>query len=150
MTNTFDGERALADIYRICEFGPRPSGSLALESMRRFLEVRFQSMGIPTQRQSFRFAPKSQPKVVIQGINLIASYEPRRTKRLLFGTHYDTRPIADCETIPSLQKADSGANDGASGVAGVLELASTISRDRIPVGIDFVSRRGRVRIRSRS
>ena len=135
----FDADKALADIHRICEFGPRPSGTQALERTRQFLEGQFQEAGIETKRQSFHFSANSRRDVQVEGINLIASIGPERQQRVLFGTHYDTRPIADREIMESRRRQPIlGANDGGSGVAVLLEMARLLARSPCNYGFDFV------------
>lgn len=142
MSESFDGERALADIHLICEFGPRPTGSAALEATRQFITERLSSLGLSVERQRFMFSPNSRPGQIVEGVNIIASWRPEANSRILLGTHYDTRPIADRETTPAARAQPIlGANDGGSGVAVLLELARFLTTNKLitePLGIDFV------------
>jgi Zn-dependent M28 family amino/carboxypeptidase len=71
--------------------------------------------------------------------NLIGSWFPDRTRRVVIGAHYDTRPHPDQEFDPALrQQPFLGANDGASGVAMLMELAHHLSNIETPWGIDLV------------
>jgi len=71
--------------------------------------------------------------------NVVAVFGAERTSRLMFGAHWDTRPIADQETVDSLRTQPvPGANDGASGVAVLLEVARALSRAEPKVGVDLV------------
>jgi hypothetical protein len=73
-------------------------------------------------------------------INVIASFYPDRKKRVLLAAHYDSRPWADEELDDSLKTFPVlGANDGASGVAALLELGRLIGA-RAPdgIGVDLV------------
>ncbi|MBX9654990.1 M28 family peptidase [bacterium] len=142
MTESFDGKRVRADIDRLCEFGPRPTGSLALNATREFITERLSSLGLTIVQQRFTFSPNSRPGQVVEGVNIIASFWPEADSRILFGTHYDTRPIADRETTPAARAQPIlGANDGGSGVAVLLELARFLTKDKLnaePLGFDFV------------
>ena len=76
--------------------------------------------------------------------NMIVTWNPESTRRVIFCTHYDTRPIADREpnrrdwTKPFLS-----ANDGASGVAWMMELAHQMNESPMKdmpskIGVDFI------------
>lgn len=135
----FDGERALRDLREIASLGPRPTGSAALESLRRRLSASFETPSFKVTRQSFTFTQPSRPHVVQTGVNLIASWMPNASRRILVGTHCDTRPIADNEPDEERQRQPIiGANDGASGVAFLLELGRWLQAAQLPLGVDIV------------
>ncbi|MBK7853867.1 MAG: M28 family peptidase [Bacteroidetes bacterium] len=69
--------------------------------------------------------------------NIIAEYKPEKTKRILLCAHWDTRPWADRDSIDKYKPFD-GANDGASGVAVLLEIARAIQTAPLGYGIDFI------------
>jgi Zn-dependent M28 family amino/carboxypeptidase len=69
--------------------------------------------------------------------NLIVSWHPDRAERVLVGVHYDTRPFPDRDPVDP-QGVFVGANDGASGVAVLMELAHSMPALTGPVGVDFV------------
>ncbi|MEL6255356.1 MAG: DUF4910 domain-containing protein [Bacteroidota bacterium] len=68
--------------------------------------------------------------------NIIAQYNPEVKKRILLSAHWDTRPIAEMDTTRK-DKPISGANDGASGVGVLLEIARQIQAKGPAVGIDI-------------
>jgi Zn-dependent M28 family amino/carboxypeptidase len=71
--------------------------------------------------------------------NVIAVFGAEHTKRLAFGAHWDTRPVADQEDVDSLRtRPVPGANDGASGVAVLLEVAEALSARKPKVGVDLL------------
>lgn len=71
--------------------------------------------------------------------NLIGSWHPERTERVVIAAHYDTRPYADQESDPTLRRTPYlGANDGASGVAMLMELAHHLRTLPTSVGVDLV------------
>ena len=76
---------------------------------------------------------------VLNSKNIIASFKPKRAKRIMLCAHWDTRPFADQDTEDT-NKAIDGANDGASGVAVLLEIARSISSQPLSseVGIDLI------------
>jgi hypothetical protein len=70
--------------------------------------------------------------------NIIASFHPDRKKRILLAAHWDTRPFADKDPEKPNSTFD-GANDGASGVGILLEMARLISKDSLPnAGVDII------------
>jgi len=71
--------------------------------------------------------------------NIIASYNPQATKRILLAAHWDSRRIADKDT-DRLDEPIDGANDGASGVGVLLEIARSIGSQELKpdVGIDII------------
>jgi len=73
-------------------------------------------------------------------INIIGSFDPDRTRRVMLAAHYDTRPWADQEDDKSLHSQPIiGANDGASGVAVLLQMAKMFSlRTPREIGVDLV------------
>lgn len=77
----------------------------------------------------------------LQGNNIIARYQPQLSNRILLCAHWDSRPWADNDPDPANHtKPVMAANDGASGVAVMLEVARVLCADTcsLPIGIDFV------------
>ncbi len=72
-------------------------------------------------------------------VNLIGSWFPDRLDRVVLGAHYDTRPNPDEDPDPAKRKQPFiGANDGASGVALLMEIANTLKDSPTPWGVDLV------------
>lgn len=69
--------------------------------------------------------------------NIIVEWHPDRPERILLGAHYDTRPFPDRDPVEP-RGVFVGANDGASGVAVLMELAGAMPSLGGPVGVDFV------------
>ena len=69
--------------------------------------------------------------------NLLVTWHPDRRDRILIGAHFDTRPYPDRDPADP-QGVFVGANDGASGVALLMELAAAMPSLPGPVGVDFV------------
>lgn len=71
--------------------------------------------------------------------NVVASFRPDADRRILFGAHWDSRPVADRDPDPARRgEPVLGANDGASGVAILLEVASALKRVPPTVGVDLL------------
>lgn len=132
----FSGARALRHLEAICDLGPRPTGSPAMDRQRAMLADHFRRAGGTVTGQAFRIRDRHSGKPV-HVENLVVTWHPDRTDRVLIGAHYDTRPFPDRDPVDP-RGAFLGANDGASGVALLMELAASMPSLPGPVGVDFV------------
>jgi len=132
----FSGTRAMEYLEAICELGPRPSGSEGMEKQRELLIRHFQKAGATVFRQAFR-SRDGRNGDWVRMENLIVSWHPERNDRVLLGAHYDTRPYPDRDRRDP-RGIFLGANDGASGVAVLMELADSVAELKGSVGVDFV------------
>ena len=132
----FSGTRAMEYLEAICELGPRPSGSKGMQEQRDLLIRHFQKAGAKVFRQAFR-SRDGRTGDWVRMENLIVSWHPERNDRVLLGVHYDTRPYPDRDRRDP-RGVFLGANDGASGVAVLMELADSMPEIKGSVGVDFV------------
>ncbi|MBI3945099.1 MAG: M28 family peptidase [Armatimonadetes bacterium] len=129
----FDGERAMQWLRRQVEIGPRVPGTETHREARRVLAA---ALGPGTREQEFTYLA---PHTVVQMVNLIARFGPEESDRILLCAHWDTRPFADQDPDPANRsKPVPGANDGASGVAVLLEMARLFRAAPPPVGVTVV------------
>jgi len=71
--------------------------------------------------------------------NIIASFNPETKNRIFLCAHWDTRPFADQDPNPALRnKPNDGADDGASGVAVLLEVARALRQQPVKIGVDLI------------
>lgn len=132
----FSGTRALRHLEAICALGPRPSGSSAMTRQRALLVEHFRNAGARVAGQAFQVRdPRSGVPVHME--NLVVEWHPDRPDRVLVGAHFDTRPFPDRDPVDPRGRFV-GANDGASGVAVMMELARSMPAVAGPVGVDFV------------
>jgi glutaminyl-peptide cyclotransferase len=134
----FDSARAMGYLKDLCKIGPRISGSEGMKKQQELLKKHFEALGGQVEFQSFIARQESQPRPVDMA-NMIVSWHPERKRRVILCAHYDTRPIADQE--PDQRKWHEpflSANDGASGVALLMELAHQMKEFKTEVGVDFV------------
>ena len=133
---SFSGDRAMRNLEAICNLGPRPSGSAAMDRQRAMLAEHFRAAGATVSGQAFQIRDRRTGKPVHLE-NLLVSWHPDRTDRVLLAAHYDTRPFPDNDPVDP-KGVFLGANDGASGVAVLMELAAAMPALPGPVGVDFV------------
>lgn len=136
--NPLDALRAYRYLEQICAIGPRPTGSKGMAAQQDLLEKHFTELGGDVVRQTFRAPSPLGGEVSLT--NLIVRWHPERKKRILLCTHYDTRPLPDRDPDPVRRTSGVfiGANDGASGVAVLMELAHLMGDLEGPYGVDFV------------
>jgi Zn-dependent M28 family amino/carboxypeptidase len=133
-----DGDRAYGYLKAICDIGPRVAGTAANTKQRKMVADHFKKYGAKVREQPFAaFDPVT--KAPVSMVNLIGSWFPDRLERVVIGVHYDTRPFPDEDKIPANQrKPFIGANDGASGVALLMEIAHHLQDSPTPWGVDLV------------
>ena len=114
---SFNSTKAFSILQKQCDFGPRPVGSSAHDKLRDYLVSELRKNTNSVKLQSFQHKTYNLS-------NIIARFGGSETPGILLCAHWDTRPIADQELEAADRKRPIlGANDGASGVAALLELA---------------------------
>ena len=133
-----DGARAYTYLKQICDIGPRTAGSPANTRQRQMVADHFRKHGGEVREQPFKGEdPISHTPVMMA--NLIGAWHPERAERVVIAAHYDTRPFPDEERNPAKRKVPFiGANDGASGVALLMEIAHHLDQMATPWGVDLV------------
>lgn len=119
------------------DFGYRIPGTQEHLACRDWLVSKFENYGANVSLQNFKASFMGQKDV--DSYNIIASYNPDHKVRVLLGAHWDSRMVAEKDKDES--KKDSpidGADDGASGVAGLLEIARVLGANPIDLGVDIV------------
>ncbi|TWT91567.1 M28 family peptidase [Stieleria varia] len=132
----YDADRAMAYLKQLCELGPRPSGSEAMIRQQQMLTEFFEARGATVSLQSFQTRHPEDGSPLTMS-NLIATWHPERPKRYLLCAHYDTRPFPDSDPV-NPRGTFIGANDGASGTAGLMELSHQLGDLPSDVGVDIV------------
>jgi glutaminyl-peptide cyclotransferase len=133
----FNADSAYFYVQKQVDFGPRVPNTESHRQTRNWLIEEFRGFGFEVESQDFQ--AKTYDNLFWNLSNIIASYNPAATKRILLAAHWDTRRIADKDTQRIDEPID-GANDGGSGVAVLLEIARTISmsEEKPQIGIDFI------------
>lgn len=132
----YNADRAMGYMTQLCDLGPRPSGTPAMEKQQQMLKQLFAAQGASVSMQTFEIRHPEDGSAVPMA-NLIASWYPERAKRFLLCAHYDTRPYPD-QDPKNRRGRFVGANDGASGTAALLELGHHLSDLPADVGVDVV------------
>lgn len=112
---SFNSSRAWDDLRKQVGFGPRPSGSAALNDTRNYILAQLKTAGIDTKQQIFM---ATTPLGEVMMSNIIATIPGRRRERIILASHYDTK------RSPSFRFV--GASDGASSTAALLELGRAL------------------------
>ncbi len=142
---SFNADSAYAYCAAQCDFGYRTMNSEAHDKCGRWIADKFRSYGLTVIEQKANL--KGYDGTVYRATNIIASLNPEHTNRILLCAHWDTRPWADNDPNEANHRTPvMGANDGASGIAVLIELARIITNvdslngnaAKLNVGIDFV------------
>ena len=136
----FTGEAAWRYLEEQCALGPRVPGTAAHGQVIRYIVGHLQQKGASVSLQRFEMEDPYDETRQLQLTNIIGTYSPDAEKRVLLAAHFDCRPWADQETVDSLKTEPvPGANDAASGVAVLLELADILSEyPPRGLGVDLV------------
>lgn len=136
---TFNADSAYAFCETQCQFGPRIVNTEAHDRCGEWIAGKFRAFGMSVIEQKADL--KGYDGATLKSTNIIASYKPELTDRILLCAHWDTRPWADNDPdSANWRKPVLGANDGASGVAVLLEIARTMAAadSILNVGVDFI------------
>ena len=133
----FNTDTCMKYIQEQCEFGPRVTGSKESVLCKQYLVDQFNRLGAVVEEQPCEVTLWDNSK--LPACNIIATLNPENTDRILFCAHWDSRPWADNdEDENNHRKPVLAANDGASGVAVMMELCRLLNQKPVKVGIDFV------------
>lgn len=130
----FNADSAYQYIQTQVDFGPRDMNSKGHEACAQWIIEKAGQLADTVHIQ--RFDVKGFEGTNLQCTNIIASFNPGATTRILLTTHWDTRPWADQDS-KDRNKPIAGACDGASGVGVLLELARALQSQDLKIGIDL-------------
>lgn len=134
----FSADSAYAFTQAQCDFGPRAMNTEAHDRCGSWIVNKFRQYGCVVT--SLRADLKGYDGTALKSQNIWARIHPERTERILLCAHWDSRPWADNDPdSANWHKPILAANDAASGVAVMLEIARLLQRDTtLRVGVDFV------------
>lgn len=133
----FDGDAAYRYAGDQVAFGPRVPGTPAWQKAGDWIvaQMRMRADTVVEQRWMHKLANGDS----IPMRNVLARFRPAATERVLYLTHWDSRPIADSDPDPSKHKLPiPGANDGASGVGLFVALGDVLKKTPPNVGVDLL------------
>ncbi len=138
----FNADSAYQFCAAQCSFGPRTMNSEAHEQCAQWIQQKFQQYGYQVEMQKADL--KGYDGTILKSTNIIAKASSQKesagSEKILICAHWDSRPWADNDPdSANWRKPVMAANDGASGVAVMLELARLIQQhDSLKVAVDFI------------
>lgn len=133
----FNADNAFFHIKEQCAFGPRVTGSDAARRCGDYLVGRFKELGAEVEEQFADVTIWDGTKKPAR--NIIAHINPSNSDRILLCSHWDSRPWADNDPDEKNHRTPIlAANDGASGVAVMLEICRLLQEKPVQVGIDMI------------
>ncbi len=134
---TFCADSAMKHIEAQCAFGPRVTGTEESRKCAEYIAERFTEYGAQVEMQPCTVTLWDKSKR--EAVNIVASINPESKDRILFCAHWDSRPWADNDPDEKNHRTPVlAANDGASGVAVMMELCRLLRHKPVSTGIDFV------------
>ncbi len=133
----FDTDRCFGFVERQLAFGPRVPGSSAHEACGDWMVETLTAAGGTVVEDRFTV---TDPRGTVRPLrNILGRFGPEGNGRLLLVAHWDSRPWADRDPDPAKREDPvPGANDGASGVAVLLEIAQHLASARLERGVDLL------------
>lgn len=133
----FSADSAYAYVKQQCDMGPRVPGTAAHEQCAQWLVQRLQQWCDTVLVQRAPVTAFDGTRLNIK--NIIGRINPDKSDRLLLLAHWDCRPWADNDPDPAKRRQPvMGANDAASGVSVLLELARIMAQQRPGIGVDLL------------
>ena len=134
---SFDQDSAYAYIVHQLSFGPRVPGTAAHGKCAEYITGKLKSWCRDVIVQTCRMAAFNGK--MLEGKNIIASWKPEMKNRIILCSHWESRPWADHDPdLKNRRKPVDAANDGASGVGVLMEVARQFSIKEPMIGIDIV------------
>ncbi len=133
----FNADSAYYFIQKQVDFGPRVPNTAAHRQCGDYLVSTLKKYGLEVTEQQFIATTYDDKK--LNARNIIGSFNPKATKRILLTSHWDSRPFADQDSARKDQPV-LAANDGASGVGILLEIARSLAAasTKPDIGVDII------------
>ena len=133
---TFNGDSAYQYTKAQVAFGARVPNTKAHDLCATYLSETLKRFGAGVFEQKADL--QAFDGTILHAVNIIGSFNPTATKRILLFAHWDARPWADNDPVVANRKTPvMAANDGASGVGVLLEMARLIGQQSPSVGVDI-------------
>lgn len=132
----FDGAASMGYLRSALAFGTRVPGSAGHKATGDWIVTEMKARGATVIEQTWTHTTKAGRALPMR--NIIAQWNPSATQRVLYVTHWDTRPKAEKAPPADTLKPIVGANDGTSGIALFLALGDALKKTSPTVGVDLV------------
>lgn len=133
----FNADSAYAYVQAQADFGPRVPNTQAHKDCGEYLAKQLEKFGAKVYNQYADL--EAWDGTILKARNIIGAYKPESKKRIMLCAHWDSRPYADYDADEKNHKKPiDGANDGASGVGVLLEIARQIQQEAPALGIDII------------
>ncbi|HEX2961988.1 MAG TPA: M28 family peptidase [Ignavibacteriales bacterium] len=133
----FNARNAFDETAKQVSFGPRNPGSKGHQEALYYIINEAKKYADTVQVQNFSYTGYNNQELSLT--NVIAKFNPKAANRIFISAHWDTRPRAEHDTDPAKRNLPIlGANDGASGVGVLLELARVLKENPVSYGVDLV------------
>lgn len=137
VTSLFNKDSAFSYVKAQTDFGPRVPNSKASTDCAKYLINKLEQFCDTVHVQLFQ--ARAFDGTVLRGTNIIGSFNPENPKRILLSSHWDSRPFADHDPDEKNHHTPiDGANDGASGVGVLIEIARLLQTNKPNVGVDII------------
>ncbi len=136
-TPTFNADSAYTYVEKQVLFGPRVPNTASHKACGDYLAHELRRFGAKVYEQEAVLT--AYDNTGLESRNIIGAFNPDNQKRILLCAHWDSRPYADHDpSSGNHRKAIDGADDGASGVGVLLEIARQIGQNDPGIGIDII------------
>ncbi|MCF8307572.1 MAG: M28 family peptidase [Bacteroidales bacterium] len=133
----FNADSAFHFVKKQTDFGPRVPNTKAHTKCADYLAQKMKGYADTVIVQQSKVRAYNNDILNIK--NIISVFNPGKTKRILLGAHWDSRPYADHDPDKSARwEPIQGANDGASGVGVLMELARILAKNNPDLGVDII------------
>ena len=133
----FDADSAYLYVKNQVDFGPRVPNTKEHVACGNYLAGQLEAFGAQVTNQYADLI--AYDGTLLKARNIIGSYKPESKKRIALFAHWDTRPWADNDPDEKNHNTPIlGANDGASGVGALLEIARLVNQQQPELGIDII------------
>src|SRR4051812_1944967 len=133
----FDGAGAINYAKAQLDFGPRIPGTVGAQRAGDWIVQQMKQRADTVIEQKWTHVTQDGKSLPMR--NILARFNPKATSRILYVTHWDTRPVSDSEEDPARRAIPvPGANDGASGVGLFVALGDALKKNPTTTGVDLL------------
>lgn len=137
VSSPFSGNAALGYVRTFMDFGPRVPGTEAHRKAGDWIVTEMRARADTVYEQTWTYKTQSGAEIPLR--NIVARFNPMADERILYVTHWDSRPVAEKSATEEQKKMPTpGANDGASGVGMFMALGDVLKQTPPGVGVDLV------------